>query len=169
VLVPFCDRLLRGTRVSPQAWAGSILAVIGTILLVGGFQARPSLGDLMTAPLGLAAVQVLAVGAAALVPSLFAPRMPVTPKVAAVVLFTAVVTTALAFVAMMWGQARVSATEAAVILAFEPVAAAVTSIVFYGEPVTALFIAGGLLILGGMLVSQLERRPSQRSATIRPE
>jgi len=176
VFVPFCDRLLRGTRVTPHGWAGSVLAVIGTFLLVGGFDARPSGGDLLTiacafcfalhvvysagfttrhSPLGLAAVQVLVVGGAALVPSLFARRMPAGPKVIVVILFTAIVTTALAFVAMMWGQARVSATEAAVILAFEPVAAAVTSIAFYGEAVTRPFLCGGMLILLGMVVSQL--------------
>jgi hypothetical protein len=47
--------------------------------------------------------------------------------VAIVIVFTAVVTTALAFVALMWGQARVTA-EAAVMLAFEPVSASLTSI-----------------------------------------
>ncbi len=77
----------------------------------------------------------------------------------AVILFTAVVTTALAFVALMWGQARVTATEAAVMLAFEPVAASVTSILLRREPLTMTFAAGAALILAAMVLSQLPESP----------
>ena len=82
-----------------------------------------------------------------------AARPVFSREVVFVVLFTAIVTTALAFVALMWGQARVSATEAAVILAFEPVAASVTSVVFYGEPLTRGLVIGGSLILGAMVIA----------------
>ena len=82
-------------------------------------------------------------------------RSPWTPAIILAILFTAIVTTALAFAALMWGQARVSATEAAVILSFEPVAAAITSIAFYGEPLTAAFLVGALFILAAMVISQL--------------
>ena len=179
VMVPFADRVLHRTRVTLFAWIASVLALIGTTLLIGGFDTRPSLGDALTvfgsfcfalhivlsakyatsqSSIALAAVQVLVVGLAAAPISLFAPRAPLTPAVIAVILFTAIVTTALAFVALMWGQARVSATEGAIILAFEPVAAALTSILFYGEPVTFGVVVGGMLILGGMIVSQLPAR-----------
>jgi drug/metabolite transporter (DMT)-like permease len=179
VMVPFADRVLHRTRVTLFAWIASFLALIGTTLLIGGFDTRPSLGDALTvfgavcfalhivlsakyatsqSSIALAAVQVLVVGLAAAPISLFAPRAPLTPAVIAVILFTAIVTTALAFVALMWGQARVSATEGAIILAFEPVAAALTSILFYGEPVTFGVVVGGMLILGGMIVSQLPAR-----------
>jgi len=163
-----------------------VLALIGTTLLIGGFDTRPTLGDALTvfgafcfalhivlsakystsqSSIALAAVQVLVVGLAAAPVSLFAPRTPMTTTVVVVILFTAIVTTALAFVALMWGQARVSATEGAIILAFEPVAAALTSILFYGEPVTFGVVVGGALILGGMVVSQL---PGPRSAAATP-
>jgi len=179
VLVPFADRLLRKTRVPLPAWIGSLLALIGTTMLIGGFDTRPTIGDALTlacavcfalhvvytadftmrhSALGLAAVQVFAVGVFATPPSFFAPHKPMTPEVAWVIVATAIVTTAIAFVALMWGQARVSATEAAVILAFEPVAASVTSILWYGEPLTRSFAIGGTLILAAMLVSQLPSR-----------
>lgn len=176
VMVPFTERLLHRTRVTPQAWIASVMALIGTALLIGGFDARPAFGDALTLfcaacfalhvvlssrysanrpPTGLAAVQVLTVGIAAMPVSLGAPRTTMTGSVAGVILFTALVTTALAFVALMWGQARVSATEAAVILSFEPVAASLTSIVFYGEPLTGAVAGGGALIVAAMIVSQL--------------
>lgn len=176
VMVPFADRLLRGRKPHLTAWMAGVLAVIGTAWLIGGFNARPSIGDLFTlgcavasalhvvytaeftarhSATGLAAVQILVVGVLAVPAASFARRPVFSREVVFVILFTAVVTTALAFVALMWGQARVSATEAAVILAFEPVAASVMSVVFYGEPVTSALLIGGGLILAAMVVSQL--------------
>ncbi len=178
VMVPFCDRMIRGTRITAQAWIGSILAVVGTAALIGGFDARPSIGDVMTflcagcfalhvvysaeftarhPAIALAAAQVLFVGLAAGPPSLLAPSTAFRTDVVVVIVFTAVVTTALAFVALMWSQARVTATEAAVILAVEPLAASFTSIVAGEERVTIAFVCGGILILAGMVVSQLQR------------
>ena len=181
VMVPFCDALVYRVRVSPRAWTGSILALIGTTVMIGGFDAQPSVGDALTvacalvfafhvilsarysarhSATGLAAVQVLVVGLAALPPSFFAPRPQMSRDIVIVIVFTAIVTTALAFAALMWAQGHVSATEAAVILAFEPVAASLTSIIWDGEPITISFVAGAALILSAMIVSQ-------RSATIR--
>jgi drug/metabolite transporter (DMT)-like permease len=180
VMVPFCDRLFFAKRVAARAWLGCVLAAAGTTLLIGGIDARAGFGDLLTVagavcfamhvilaakysagvpPLGLAAVQVIVVGLAAVPPSLFVPRPRLTPAVIAVILFTAIVTTALAFVALMWGQSRVTATEAAVILAFEPMAASITSAVFEHEPVTTGFVAGAVLIVGAMVLSQLPVSP----------
>jgi drug/metabolite transporter (DMT)-like permease len=180
VMVPFCDRLLFARRIDGRAWIGCVLAAAGTTLLIGGIDARAGFGDVLTilcavcfalhmvlsakystgtSVLGLAAVQVMVVGLVAIPPSMFLPRPHLTPFVITVILFTAIVTTALAFVALMWGQSRVTATEAAVILAFEPMAASITSIVFQQEPITIGFVAGALLILGAMVISQL---PSSR-------
>jgi drug/metabolite transporter (DMT)-like permease len=180
VIVPFADRVLYATRIPVAAWIGSALALVGTTLIIGGFEARPSIGDLLTivcavcsalhvvlsakysvaAPaLGLAAVQVVVVGLAAAPASAFAPRVVWSREVAFAIVFTAIVTTALAFVALMWGQARVTATEAAVILAFEPVAASITSSVFGHEPVTPMFVSGAVLILMAIVLSQLPESP----------
>ena len=48
VVVPFCDALVYRVRVSLRAWAGSVLALIGTAAMIGGFDARPGLGDALT-------------------------------------------------------------------------------------------------------------------------
>ncbi len=183
VAVPFCDALIYRVRISARAWSASVLAVAGTGAMMGGFDARPRLGDVLTIgcavlfglhvvlsarystrypTTGLAAVQVLFVGMAAAPFSLLVRRTPLTREIVIVILFTAIVTTALAFAALMWAQAHVSATEAAVILAFEPVAASLTSVLWDGEPVTRSFVIGALLILAAMIVSQT-------SATIRTD
>lgn len=190
VMVPFCDALVYRVHVSMPAWIGSALAMIGTAAMIGGFDGRPGRGDALTvacaivfafhvilsarysarhSATGLAAVQVLAVGLAALPPSFIAPRPHMTREIVIVVVFTAIVTTALAFAALMWAQAHVSATEAAVILAFEPVAASLTSILWYREPLTTSFIAGAVLILSAMIVSQTRSLRSGQAATIRTD
>jgi len=189
VLVPFCDGLLRRTTVPKQAWGAAVLATVGTAALIGGFDARPTFGDLLTffgaicfalhvvysarytarhSAIALAAVQVIAVGLLAGPPSLFAPHTTFTPKIVAVIVATAVVTTALAFFALMWSQAHVTATEAAVILAFEPVAASITSIAAGEEHITRAFLLGGGLILAAMIVSQLPSSASMRSDAADP-
>ena len=180
VMVPFCDRFLYRARIPPVAWIGAVLAVIGTGLLIGGFDTRPQIGDVLTvmcavcfslhvilsakysvaaSAIALAGVQVLVVGLVAAIPAATAPHTPMSRDVFLVILFTAIVTTAFAFVGLMWSQAQVSATEAAVILAFEPLAAAVTSVIYYGEPLTVGFVAGAMLIVAAMIVTQLRASP----------
>lgn len=173
VIVPFFDK--NGKHV--YKWLAAILAVVGTTLLIGDIQGGSiALGDWLTlasaaifalhvvfssrwstreTSTGLAAVQVLFVGIAAAPLAVLAKPTAWSASIVAAILFTAIVTTALAFAALMWGQARVSATEAAVVLSFEPVAAAITSIAFYGEPLTLTFVIGALLILAAMVISQL--------------
>ena len=168
VMVPFFQR-----KTKARLWLAALLAVIGTTVLIGKVDLKTGIGDALTlacavvfalhvvlsarwstpeSSTGLAAVQVLFVG---LLAAPFTRATQWDSKLVGAVLFTAVVTTALAFAALMWGQAHVTATEAAVILSFEPVAAAITSIAFYGEPATAAFVIGGALILAAMLLSQL--------------
>jgi drug/metabolite transporter (DMT)-like permease len=182
VMVPFADRLLHGVRISRRAWLGSLVATVGTMMMIGVIDTRPQWGDLLTvfcavcfalhvvlsakysaaAPAtGLAAIQVCVVGVAAIIPAQFAPRTQPSVPIVAVIVFTAIVTTALAFIFLMWGQARVTATEAAVLLAFEPVAASITSIVWDHEAITLPFIGGAALILTAMVLSQLPARPSR--------
>jgi drug/metabolite transporter (DMT)-like permease len=55
----------------------------------------------------------------------------------------------------------VTATEAVVLLAFEPVAASITSIVWDHEAITLPFLGGAALILTAMVLSQLPERPSR--------
>ena len=178
VLVPF----LQG-KVNANGWTAAVLALAGTVVMVGGgaFSFTAGVGALGSGEIltlacalfaavhvvvaartttketatGLAAIQVAFVAVATAPFAAMAPAIQWSPSLVVGVLFTAVVTTALAFAALMWGQAHVTATEAAVILSFEPVAAALTSVAFYGEPVTATFVGGAVLILAAMLLSQL--------------
>jgi drug/metabolite transporter (DMT)-like permease len=176
VLVPFFQWRTAG-RPRANVWIASVLAVAGTTILIGAsFDARPTLGDLLTLACAvifalhvvysarwstsedsaaLAGVQVLFVGLAAAPLTFFARPTSWDAYLVTVILVTAIVTTAIAFAALMWAQAHVTATEAAVILSFEPVAAAITAIAFEGEPLTPSFVTGALMILAAMLLSQM--------------
>ncbi|HYC62624.1 MAG TPA: DMT family transporter [Thermoanaerobaculia bacterium] len=180
VMVPFFQwRTTGAPRI--HVWIASVLAVVGTSILIGaGFDAPPTFGDLLTlacavifamhvvysarwstseSSAALAGVQVTFVGLAAAPLTFFTPPTPWDASLVAIILITAIITTAIAFAALMWAQAHVSATEAAVILAFEPVAAAFTAIAFEGEPLTPSFLTGAVLILAAMLLSQITPHP----------
>jgi drug/metabolite transporter (DMT)-like permease len=182
VLAPLADHLLFRKTISARTGAGVVLALAGTVVLTGGWRGEPALGDLLTLgcaamfalhlvltsrfaarrpAVGLAAVQVMMV---AILAAPVAAGQPLAPlrdhSVIAAVLVTAILTTAVALLFMVWAQARLSATEAGIILSFEPVAAAITSIAAGGESLTMTLIAGGALVLVAMLLSQTGTLPA---------
>ena len=68
----------------------------------------------------------------------------------AVVVFTAVFATAIAFIVQTWSQAHMSATKVAVILTMEVVFAAFFAILFAGERLTLQAALGGILVVTAM-------------------
>ena len=68
----------------------------------------------------------------------------------AVVVFTAVFATAIAFIIQTWSQAHMSATKVAVILTMEVVFAALFAILFGGESLTLQSTFGGLMVVTAM-------------------
>ncbi len=73
-----------------------------------------------------------------------------------VVLFTAIICTAVAFVVQTWSQAHMSATKVAVILTMEVVFAALFAVVFGGESLSLRTFFGGLLVLIAMFMIVLK-------------
>jgi carbon starvation protein len=71
------------------------------------------------------------------------------------VLFTSLVMTVGAFFVMNWAQRHTTAVRAAIIYALEPPAAAVFSNLVTGEVLPPLGIAGGALILLGIVVAEV--------------
>ena len=74
----------------------------------------------------------------------------------AVVVFTAVVCTAVAFVVQTWSQAHMTTTKVAVILTMEVVFAALVAIIFGGERLTLQATLGGLMVLTAMFMIVLK-------------
>ena len=74
----------------------------------------------------------------------------------AVVVFTAVICTAVAFVVQTWSQAHMTTTKVAVILTMEVVFAALFAIIFGGERLTLQATLGGLMVLNAMFMIVLK-------------
>ena len=74
----------------------------------------------------------------------------------AVVVFTAVFATAIAFFVQTWSQANMSATKVAVILTMEVVFAAFFAIIFAGERLTLQAALGGILVVTAMYLIVLK-------------
>ena len=74
----------------------------------------------------------------------------------AVVVFTAVFCTAIAFIVQTWSQAHMSATKVAVILTMEVVFAAIFAIIFGGERLTLQSAIGGILVVVAMYLIVLK-------------
>ena len=75
-----------------------------------------------------------------------------------VVLFTAVICTAVAFVVQTWSQAHMSATKVAVILTMEVVFAALFAILFGGETLSLRALFGGVFVLIAMFMIVLREK-----------
>ena len=67
-----------------------------------------------------------------------------------VVIFTAVIATAVAFIVQTWSQAHLNSTKVAVILTMEVVFAALFAVAFGGESLTLQVSIGGALVLLAM-------------------
>lgn len=74
----------------------------------------------------------------------------------AVVIFTAVICTAVAFVVQTWSQAHMTTSKVAVILTMEVVFAALFAVVIGGELLTLQATLGGLMVLIAMFVIVLK-------------
>jgi len=165
--------------------AGIVLALAGLFLMTvpgGGTGladfAKVNLGDVLTIGCAICftfhvifvgrasqrfpfeQVAVLQVGTAAILMTLSAPILEhpyfrPTPTVIAAVLITGILCTAVAFSVQSWAQQFTPATHTALIFTTEPVFAWLTSFIYLHERLGLRAGAGALLILGGVLVSEL--------------
>ncbi|HQR30533.1 MAG TPA: DMT family transporter [Anaeromyxobacteraceae bacterium] len=181
VIVPLIARFLQGRRVGGPAWTGVVLAVVGLGMLTRPFDGDASaavrLGDLLTlgcafayafqiiwtsefsprhSLVSLTLVQIAVTFAGSLALLAFEPvRIVPSAELAGTVAFTGLVMTVGAFFVMNWAQRHTTAVRAAIIYALEPPAAAVFSHLVTGEVLPAVGLAGGALILLGIVVAEV--------------
>jgi drug/metabolite transporter (DMT)-like permease len=74
------------------------------------------------------------------------------------VLYMAVFAGALAMAGQTWAQAHLSPTRSAIIMSMEPVFAAFFAVLAGGESLTARLAAGGVMVVGAMLIVELVPR-----------
>jgi drug/metabolite transporter (DMT)-like permease len=93
-------------------------------------------------------------------------RFHMTPGVAAAVLVTGLLATALAFTTQAWAQQYTSSTRAALIFALEPPVAWLTSYVVTGEKMANRGKVGAVMILAGILVVELSRSELTKAESV---
>jgi drug/metabolite transporter (DMT)-like permease len=185
VLVPLVLMVFWRTRVHVWRAVGFALALTGLFLMTvpAGRQgladfANVNRGDLLTIgcafafafqivflgrstqrfPFEQMAVLQIAVAAGLMIvtaPVLEQPHFRFSPAVIATVLVTGILGTAVAFTVQAWAQQFTPATHTALIFTLEPVFAWLTSFLYLQERLGLRAGAGALLILGGVLVSEL--------------
>jgi drug/metabolite transporter (DMT)-like permease len=181
LLVPFLSIAFHRHRPPPASLFGVALAVGGLWALAGasalGIPKGLGKGEQLTLlcalafalhitlierlarkhpPAPLVAVQLWTVALLAVVSlCVLGPRLAATPALWSAVLITGVGGSAVALVLQAWAQARTTAVRAALVYALEPVFAAAYSVALGREQLGGRELAGGGLIVLGVLVSEL--------------
>jgi len=188
VLTPLLGALVFRSRIGPATWAGAALAAVGLgVLSLQGFSVGS--GEALTLAsaalyalhilvlsrftdperaLGLSLVQLVVITlvctGAALLPDASGHvgiTLPATAGDWVSMLYLAVVAGAGAMVLQTWAQAHVEPSSAAVVMAAEPVWAAVFAVLLGGERPTVRMVLGGLAIVGAMYLVELAPRRSR--------
>jgi drug/metabolite transporter (DMT)-like permease len=186
VATPILSAVILRRRIARTTWIAVILAMLGLgVLSLRGFTL--GYGELLTViaaliyarhivavgkfstpqtAISLSLVQLIVIAlmcfVAAILPtaqSAAGIQLPGTLHDWLLVLYLALIASALTMVLQTWAQAHIEPSRAAVIMAMEPVWAAVFAVAFGGEHVTARMVIGGLAIVSAMyLVEQPDRR-----------
>jgi drug/metabolite transporter (DMT)-like permease len=124
----------------------------------------------MTQRHGFEAVSVTQVATAAVLMSLVipleTPRFTLSAATTFAILFTGLICTAAAFSIQAWAQQFTPPTHTALIFALEPVFAAMTSYLLLAEHLGTRGTIGAILILGGILISELKGSAVELSAAL---
>jgi drug/metabolite transporter (DMT)-like permease len=181
LLVPFLSIAFHRRRPPPASLFGVALAVGGLWALAGGsalgipqglgkgeqltllcalaFALHITLIERLArrhAAAPLVAVQLWTVALLASVAlCVLGPRLAATPALWSAVLITGIGGSAVALLLQAWAQARTTAVRAALVYALEPVFAAAYSVALGREQLGGRELAGGALIVLGVLVSEL--------------
>jgi drug/metabolite transporter (DMT)-like permease len=126
------------------------------IILIGQYSPRYSVGVLTFLQIAVTAIcSTLAIPFAS-VTRIEQPRLIPTGTVIFAILATAIFTTAFAFTMLVWAQRHTPPAHAALILATEPVFAALTSYLTIHERFGARALLGAALIFAGILLVELK-------------
>jgi drug/metabolite transporter (DMT)-like permease len=177
VLVPPIAAVILREKARLSAIFGIGLATVGLALLLLGDSLNISLGDTLTLgcavafafhivfvtkyapqtePTVIVAVQLAISAAASFIMAAFTQTLQAPSTDALLVaIYLGVAATALGFVLQVYGQRKTTATRAALIFTMEPVFAAFFAYIVAGETLTQRGLVGCLLILVGILASEL--------------
>jgi drug/metabolite transporter (DMT)-like permease len=178
VFTPLCQLLIERKRPSTGNFLGVVLVTLGLYLLTSPQGSGFNLGDGLTLvcafcfavyivlldvyargndPVHLTFLQFVSTAILGIAGIAFLehPRISVTPESAGAVVFLTVMATIVALYIQTKYQSSTTPTRAALIFSLEPVIAAVVAYLALGERIGMLGIAGGSVILAGLLTSEM--------------
>jgi drug/metabolite transporter (DMT)-like permease len=184
VVTPLLTALLLRRRIPRLTWLAAILATVGLgVLALHGFAL--GYGELLTlvaaviyaghivalgrfstpeTTLSLSLVQLIVITLVSAVAAWWPTaasgagiQLPNSASDWLIVLYLALIASAMTMVLQTWAQAHIEPSRAAVIMAMEPVWAAAFAVALGGETITLRMIIGGLAIVSAMYL--IERRP----------
>jgi drug/metabolite transporter (DMT)-like permease len=179
IITPVIESAISRRPPRPPVVAGILLATGGLYLLTGA-DVHLGKGELFTLacavlfafhivyigaythvlrPLPFGTLQLAAVGLLSIAPAAEQGVGSLSVLAVFAVVFTGIACSAVALPLQLWGQQRIPATRAALILLAEPVFAGIAGYV-NGERLDAVQLAGAVAIMGGILVSELWPRRS---------
>lgn len=185
IITPLLAAAILRTRIPPRVWLAVGLATVGlgvlsltgfavgygellTLIASVGYAAHIIAMNAMTTPettISLTVVQTVVIAVVCTIAA--APHgiaLPTSGRDWAVVVYLGVVAGALTLFLQTWAQARIDATRAAVIMAMEPVWAALFAVTLGGEKLSLRMVFGGLAILAAMYLVELAPRTRGVSA-----
>jgi drug/metabolite transporter (DMT)-like permease len=188
VVTPLLTALILRRRIPRLTWLAAVLATVGLgVLALRGLAL--GYGELLTlvsaviyaghivalgrfstpeTTLSLSLVQLIVITLVSAVAALWPTagtgggiQLPNNAGDWLIVLYLALVASALTMVLQTWAQAHIEPSRAAVIMAMEPVWAAAFAVALGGETITLRMIIGGLAIVSAMYL--VERPPGRRT------
>lgn len=156
--IPSLDRNLRINQ-GDLLTIGSAVAFAFHLMVVGYFSTRDRFEAVAFGQIAGAAVL------SALALFVEPPHAHWTARTVFAILLTGLFATALAFALQTWGQQYTTPTRTALLFALEPVFAALAAVLFGGERMTVYSLAGGALILTGVLLVELGPRELKPAPT----
>jgi drug/metabolite transporter (DMT)-like permease len=179
VATPIFAALILHSRIGSSTWVAVLLAMAGLgVLTLSGFSIGYGEGLIFVAAMiyalhivglgawsepgqaiGMSIVQLMVITVICFVCT--APNGIVLPDRLGdwvSVVYMAVFAGAAAMIGQTWAQAHLPPARAAIIMAMEPVFAALFAVLFGGESATVRMIFGGLMVLAAMLIVELAPR-----------
>jgi drug/metabolite transporter (DMT)-like permease len=144
------------TGASLELGRGELLTLLGAVLFAGHIVAVGTYARKVP-PAAFTGLQLGVVAILCMPPTAVDGVGSITLLAVFAVVFTGVACSGIALPLQVWGQRRIPPTRAALILLAEPVFAGVASWLT-GESLTVTRLAGGAVILGGIVISELGSR-----------
>ncbi len=178
VMVPFIGLFIKSSRTSPGTWTGAVLAGIGMYFLSVTKDMNVAFGDLLVFfsavcfafhliligklstrfdTVGLSLVQCCVCAALSLMTAFFYETFVLSDILDAALplLYGGVLSVGVAYSLQIYGQKNSPTSHAAIILCLESVVAALGGWIILDEILSKRAIFGCILMLAGMLISQL--------------